>query len=362
MRSVDSEAEVTASRSRIATEMPAGNLPFVSIVVPMRNEEEHVEACLRSLVEQTYPGNSYEIVVADGRSNDGSRAIVERFQNRIARLRLLHNPAQTAPSGMNVAIRASSGKVIIVAGAHATYPADFVENSVLWLERTGADVVGGPVKTSVSSGRFGAKLASIILSSPFGVGNSRFRTSTDEGYVDTVPFGAYRREIFDQVGLFNEKLVRNQDNDLSERIRRAGGKIYLTRALEVEYSPVRGFRDLISQGFRKSQWHALTLRENVRALGLRHLCPAILVLLSIALLSASISNAGARAILGAAVVAYVSAGFFAALNLPRPASKRMRAVFPFACFLYHSAYGLGTLYGMRHLVSRSKLSFGMLSE
>lgn len=321
----------------------------------MRNEGEYIRSCLRSLVEQTFPSGQYEILVADGRSTDNSREAVALFKGVNVSVRLLDNPSQKTPSGMNLGIRTANGHIIIIAGAHTIYPVDFVENCVLWLNKTGADVVGGPVRTEVQSNHFGAKLASLILNSPFGVGNSRFRTSSEEGYVDTVPFGAYRRAILDRVGLFNVKLVRNQDNDLSERIRRAGGKIYMTPALTTTYIPVHSFTDLLRQAFGKSQWHIFTLLENVHALGFRHLCPAVFAISLAGLLVLSAGNSPARLFLAILVLSYFSLGFWVAFRRESRSSPLLKTVVPFACFLFHCAYGLGTLMGLRYLFTSASV-------
>ena len=324
--------------------------PMVSIVIPMRNESKYIRSCLDSLVNQTFPPDKYEILVADGRSSDNSRELVSVYQGRTVSVRLLDNQSQTTPAGMNLGIRAAAGEIIIIAGAHTVYPVDFVENCVFWLDKTGADVVGGPVKTEVEGDHFGGRLASLILSSPFGVGDSRFRTSSKEGYVDTVPFGAYRRVILDQVGPFNEKLVRNQDNDLSSRIRLAGGKIYLTSALTTTYIPLRSYAELLRQAFSKSQWHILTLRENVHALGFRHVCPAIFVISSVGLALLSPWSSVARLSLALLLSSYLLLGFWFAIRRETRDSALLRAFMPFACFLFHSAYGLGTFVGLRYLL------------
>ncbi|MGH9866391.1 MAG: hypothetical protein ACRD4H_13350, partial [Candidatus Acidiferrales bacterium] len=226
-----------------------------------------------------------------------------------------------------------------------------IEDCVVWLEKTGADVVGGPVKTAASSNRFGAQLACAILSSPFGVGNSRFRTSVQEGYVDTVPFGAYRREVFERVGLFNERLIRNQDNDLSARVREAGGKIYMTPALTTVYVPINNYRDLLRQASQKSQWHAVTFKENRKALGFRHLFPAAF-LGGIALLTfLSPWKSLARAILMALGAFYFLLGFWFSIRAEEKRSWAVKIAMPFACLPFHFAYGFGTLFGLRRLFS-----------
>jgi glycosyltransferase involved in cell wall biosynthesis len=322
---------------------------MVSIVIPMRNESEYIRSCLDSLVDQTFSNDKYEILVVDGRSTDNSKQVVSLYEGGDVSVRLLDNPCQTTPSGMNLGIRAAVGGIIIIAGAHTTYPVDFVENCVLWLDKTGADVVGGPVETIVESDHFGSRLVTAVLSSPFGVGNSRFRTSNDEGFVDTVPFGAFRKVIFDRVGLYNEKLVRNQDNELNARIRKAGGKIYITPALTTRYHPVKSFVRLINYAFRTSQWHIFTLRENRASMGLRHLVPAMFLVLLLLLLSASFANAIARSLLIGIMCIYLLTGFYFSLRSKAKGDWNLPFVQPFAFFCFHMAYGAGTLFGLGHL-------------
>jgi glycosyltransferase involved in cell wall biosynthesis len=327
--------------------MPQGFI--VSIVVPMRNESENIRSCLDSLVHQTFSHDKYEILVADGRSTDNSRQIVSLYEKRDVSVRLLDNSSQTTPFGMNLGIRAASGNIIIIAGAHTIYPADFVENCVVWLDKSGADVVGGPVETVVDGDHFGARLVVAILSSPFGVGNSKFRTSHKEGFVDTVPFGAFRREIFDRVGIYNEKLVRNQDNELNARIRRAGGRIYLTPALTTQYHPVSNFVGLLKYAFKTSQWHFFTLHENRASMSVRHLVPAVFLLLLLLLFSFSISSVTALIFLIAMLCGYILTGFCFSIRAKTEGNWDVAFVQPFSTFCFHIAYGAGTLFGLRYL-------------
>lgn len=321
----------------------------VSVIVPIRNEEKYVEHCLKSLLAQTYPPALYEILVVDGRSSDRSREIVQSIKERASNLRCLDNPAGTAPAGMNVGIRNSTGEIIVRADGHNFYPSDYVENCVKYLSKTGADNVGGPWRTVPSSGSFGARLVAAILTSPFGVGNSSFRTTAQEGYVETVPFGAFRRELFERIGPFNEKLVRNQDNELNARIRQAGGKIYQTPALTTEYHPVASFATLLKRTFRTSQWHVFSLRQNIHSMEPRHLVPAVFAVLFVALSTASMfsSLAGLGLILLAAI--YLLTGFAVSLHKSRQYGTAAVCVLPFAFWLFHMAYGLGTLAGLRYL-------------
>ncbi len=324
-------------------------MPTVSFVVPVRNEEERIRACLQSLIEQSYPASDYEIIVVDGRSSDRTREIIEEIHRQHPHVRCLENPAGIVPTAMNIGIRAARGEVIIRADGHNVYPRDYAANCVKCLERTGADNVGGPCVTIPADESFSAKIVAAVLSSPFGVGNSKFRTSREEGFVDTVPFGAFRREIFDRVGMYNEKLVRNQDNELNARIRKAGGKIYLTRALTTLYHPVKSFPGLLKCAFKTSRWHIFTLRENKESMSLRHLAPAVFLIILLLLSPASFISALARSLLIGMMCIYLPAGFYFSLRSKNKRHLSVALVQPFASFCFHLAYGAGTIIGLIYL-------------
>ena len=324
----------------------------VSFVMPVRNEEEHIRVSLQSLVEQSYPASECEIIVVDGQSSDRTREIIEEIRERNPQVRCLENRAGIVPTAMNIGIRAARGEIIIRADGHNVYPRDYAANCVKYLEETGADNVGGPLATVAADESLSARLVAAVLSSPFGVGNSKFRTSREEGFVDTVPFGAFRREIFDRVGMYNEKLVRNQDNELNARIRKAGGKIYITPALTTHYHPVKNFLGLLKYAFKTSQWHIFTLRENRGSMGVRHLAPAMFLLLLLILLLASFASATALAFLIGILCAYILTGFYFSLRAKAEGNWGVAAVQPFATMCFHMTYGAGTLFGLRYLLQQ----------
>jgi glycosyltransferase involved in cell wall biosynthesis len=328
----------------------------VSFVMPVRNEEEYIRASLQSLVNQNYPPGECEILVVDGRSSDRTRAIIEGIRLQHPQVCCLDNPAGIVPTAMNIGIRAARGKVIVRADGHTVYPSDYAANCVRHLEQTGADNVGGPCVTVAANESLGARLVAAVLSSPFGVGNSKFRTSDEEGFVDTVPFGSFRREIFDRVGMFNEKLVRNQDNELNARIRKAGGKIYLTRALTTHYHPVENFRSLLKYAFKTSQWHIFTLRENRESMSLRHLAPGMFLVFLLLFCSASLVSSIARVVLISILCLYILAGFDFSLRTKSEGNWDVALAQPFATLCFHLAYGVGTLFGLRYLFRQPSIS------
>lgn len=321
----------------------------VSFVMPVRNEEEHIRASLQSLVDQSYPFSQYEIIVLDGRSSDRTNQIVQEIRRRHPQVRCLDNPAGIVPTAMNIGIRAARGKIIVRVDGHSIYPPDYAANCVKSLEETQADSVGGPCLTVAADESLGARLVAAVLSNPFGVGNSKFRTSRKEGYVDTVPFGAFRRDVFDRVGMYNEKLVRNQDNELNARIRRSGGRIYLTPALTTQYHPARSFPNLLKCSFTTSQWHIFTFRENRSSMGRRHLAPALFLAFIVFLLLASLESDVALAFLIAALCAYLLTGFYFSLHRTKTGDWGVALVQPFATFCFHMSYAAGTLFGLRYL-------------
>jgi len=329
--------------------MFAMSTPKVSVIVPMRNEQDHIAKCLGSLLAQSYPTSSYEVIVVDGRSSDLSKELVESVCAEHSNLRCLDNPAAIAPCAMNIGIRRARGEIIIRADGHNVYPPDYIENCVRCLEATGADNVGGPWITVPANNSIGARLVAGILTSSFGVGDSKFRTGSIEGYVDTVPFGAFRRELFGRIGMYNEKLVRNQDVDLNARIRKSGGKIYQTPKLTTEYHPVAGFWQFIALTFRTSQWHFFSCKENGSSLRLRHYAPVLFVaVISILLVATPLSYRFLVALLALVVIYFITGTVM--INFSGGKHQPLiRFTLPFACFCFHISYGLGTLAGARYL-------------
>jgi glycosyltransferase involved in cell wall biosynthesis len=324
--------------------------PTVSLIVPMRNEEKYIANCVASLLRQNYPGELYEIIVVDGRSSDSSKAIVATLCREHPNVHCCDNPSAIVPCGMNIGIRKAQGEIIIRADGHTVYPPNYVQNCVECLERTGADNVGGPCVTVPANDSLSARLVAAVLSSPFGVGDAQFRIGSKQGYVDTVPFGAFRRELFDRIGLYNERLVRNQDVDLNARIRKAGGKIYQSPALQTEYHPVAGFWELLRLTFRTSQWHLFSVSENGTSLGLRHFAPAVFVAVLAVLATSSVFSREGFLLFAALLVVYFLVGFCVVTLRPGKEGFLMRCALPFACLCFHVSYGLGTLAGARYLL------------
>lgn len=250
---------------------------IVSVVMPIYNEEKYIEKCIDSLLLQDYPKDNMEWIFVDGCSNDKTLMLLKRYQNRYPTLiKILNNPQKTAPCAMNIGILASHGKYIIRLDAHADYAIDYISKCIYYLENTDAENVGGIAETK-STGFVGNAIAQ-MLSSKFGVGNSQFRTNGESGYVDTVPFGAYRKNIFDKVGLFNPKLLRSEDNDMNARIRANNGKIWLANDIHFKYYCRDTIHGILKMGIQNGNALFRTLKENPKAMSLRHFIPFIFLI------------------------------------------------------------------------------------
>jgi succinoglycan biosynthesis protein ExoA len=253
--------------------------PFVSLILPIRNEANFIERGLRAVAEQNYPVDRMEVLVADGRSTDDTIAIVLQFAKSHPELkvRLLDNPGKIVPTGMNVALRQARGEIIVRVDGHCIVATDYVRNCVEHLQRDGVDGVGGPMETIGETPM--AKAIAIGMSSPFGVGNSAFRTTSGRSMLaDTVPFPAYSRKIIERVGLYDEELVRNQDDEYNYRIRESHGKILLADDVRSTYFSRASLKGLWKQYFQYGYWKVRVLQKHPRQMSPRQFAPPLFVL------------------------------------------------------------------------------------
>lgn len=255
------------------------NVPLVSIIIPCRSEAGRIWKCLESVAANDFPKDQLEVLVLDGMSDDGTPATVKEFAATHPWVRLLENPRKTAPAALNIGISAARGKVVMRMDAHNEYPPNYISKLVYWLEKSGADNVGGLWITRPSDDSAIAKAIAIGCSHPFGVGNAKYRVGvTEPCEVDTVPFGCYRRDVFDRIGMFDEELVRNQDNEFNQRLRNAGGTILLIPEV-VSYYHARGtLSKLWRMYYQYGYFNALVVRKIGGHINVRHWIPSIFVL------------------------------------------------------------------------------------
>lgn len=266
-------------------------LPFVSVIIPTRNEERYLAPCLTSLLAGTYPPELLETLIVDGRSDDRTCEIARQYAVSNASIKLLDNPARVVPNAMNIGIRAARGRIIVRLDAHARYPSDYIEQLVRWLLQLGAENVGGVCIARPASDSPQARAVACILSHRFGVGDSQFRVGglSTPVEVDTVPFGCYRREVFDRVGGYDELFVRNQDDELNARLKKAGGRIFLVPGIKTEYFTRPSLRKMASMLYQYGYYKPLVALKLGRPATWRQLAPpaftAALLLLPCAFLA-----------------------------------------------------------------------------
>jgi glycosyltransferase involved in cell wall biosynthesis len=332
------------------TDAPGTEAPFVTIVVPCRNEAKYVRRVLDSIAGVDYPKEKLEAFIVDGMSTDGTREIVADYGRRFPYIRLVDNPGLTAPKALNVGIARARGEIIARWDAHNEYPAEFLKNAVALLKATGAANAGGRVWMVPNGDSPWALAVAHVTAHPFGVGNGRWHYGGRPGFVDTVPGGCYRRSALERVGPFDERLTRNQDNELNDRLRRYGYKIASDpQLLQIRYWNQGTLKGLLRQGFLTSMWNVYTLLLHPYTWKWRRFVPAAFVAYLI-LTPAGLAAGPAGAALAlvpltlylSLVSAYAAAG-------GRKAGGPHRAAATFV--LYHLSYGAGTFYGIVNVLT-----------
>ncbi len=260
--------------------MLTNEVPIVSIIIPCRNERKYISRCLDSIVSQNYPKDKLEILVVDGVSEDGTREIIEEYSERFPFVRLLSNPQKITPVAINMGIKEAKGEIIVRVSGHATYQQDHISKCLKYLEEYKADNVGGKIITVSRDNTFVGKAITSGLSCCFGVGDSYFRTGSKQPrWVDTVFGECCRRDVFDKIGFFNEKLVRGQDMEFSLRLKKAGYRTLLVPEILVYYHARSDFRSFLRHNFINGIWAVYPFKfSNVIPVSLRHLVPLVFVL------------------------------------------------------------------------------------
>lgn len=313
----------------------------ISVVIPMRNEEKYISRCLESLIAQDWQGGSLEIIVVDGFSGDNSKEIVEGMMSQFSCLKLLENPRFITPVSLNIGVKAATGEVVIILGAHSYVARDFISKNLHYLNTMVVDCVGGSIAPIGDS--YQGDAIALAMSSPIGVGNAFYRYSKVQRLVDTVQFGAYRKEVFSRVGYFDEELVRNQDFELNHRIVSTGGRILLAPEVHGFYIVRSSIPKLFKQYFDYGYWKTKVILKEVSAFRFRYQIPPVFIL-----------TLGITGILGIFIpmmwslfrgilILYGTLVLLASIKISINNGLKYIPVLPFAFITLHFGFGLGLI-------------------
>ncbi len=324
------------------------NLPTVTVIIPCRNERRFIGSCLDSILSGDYPPELLEIIVADGMSDDGTREALQTFANRYTgapSVRIIDNPQMIVSTGLNRAIKHARGEIIVRMDAHTEYATDYIRRCVEVLQETGADNVGGAHRTRASG--YLQQAITLAFHSPFAVGGARSHNVDYEGPVDSVIYGCWRKKTLLNIGMFDEELVRNQDDELNLRINRGGGVVYQSAKILSWYQPRASLRALFRQYTQYGYWKVRVIRKHRIPASWRHLVPGAGVLGLLLLGILSLFLAPARMILSLSLTLYFSATLLASLvTCRKPARFKFIPILPVIFSLYHFGYGYGFLRGL----------------
>jgi glycosyltransferase involved in cell wall biosynthesis len=321
-------------------------MPLVSIIVPCYNEEATIRLLLKSIYDQTYPHNEIEVVLADGMSTDQTRSVVAAFQQEYPDLlvKVVDNPKRIIPAALNTALEAAQGDFIVRLDGHSMPYPDYVENCIANLQQGKGDNVGGVWEIRPAGKGWIARSIAAAAAHPFGVGDALYRFTHHAGAVDTVPFGAFRRSLFEQVGHFDESLLTNEDYEFNTRIRQHGGVVWLDPAIRSVYFARSGLGALARQYWRYGFWKLRMLRRYPGTLRWRQALPPLFVLscLGLALLSSLLITA--RLMLVIILLLYFSLLVIGSLPVAyRQKDPRLLIGIPLAIATMHVCWGAGFL-------------------
>lgn len=324
----------------------------VRVVIPCRNEVDYIGACLDSIVNASKDGLLLSVYVVDGMSDDGTRDAIDSYTKNHSFISLHDNVRKTTPFALNIGIQSMDFDIAIILGAHAVIDSRFIEQNVSVLrERPEVGCSGGIIR-NVHENEW-SEIISAAMSSTFGVGNAHFRTGGKSGYVDTVAFGAYRREVFERVGFFDEELARNQDDEFNFRVIRGGYKIYLDNTIASDYYVRASLSKLYRQYNQYGYWKVLVNRKHRAVTSIRQLAPPLWVVFVLSGWIFFFMHLYLGLFYLTIILTYIIIAIYTAAKMRMGGWIRtMKLIQTFQAL--HFSYGLGYLKGMLHFYILNK--------
>jgi len=331
------------------------NEKFVSIIIPCRNEEKFIGKCLDSLVTQDYPKEKLEILVIDGGSKDKTKEVVNTYSKKYDFIKLFDNPKNITPTAMNIGIKNAKGEIVSKTDAHTTYQKDYVSKSIRYLFEYNADCVGGIALAKAKSNSLIAKAITLVLSDKFG-GGGAFRTRVEKSTFTDTAFGCfYKKEVFEKIGLFNEKLKRSQDIEFNLRLNKAGGKVLLAPDIISYYYPKATFKAFFKHNISDGIWAIYPLKFGAPVFTVRHLAPLAFILILIGTAVFGIFFKIFFWLLLLELVVYFGTSKIISIKIAKKEKKLILTPYLVnAFFARHFGYGIGSFIGIIKLILPAK--------
>ena len=317
--------------------------PDVDIVIPCRNEQDYIEKCVRSFFENDYPKDKIHVFVVDGLSTDNTCEILDKLKAEFTQLTILRNEKQTTPYALNIGLKATEHPLKIIFGAHAIADKNFIKKNVEILNNYNDVGCAGGIIENVYENKTG-ELIGKAMASVFGVGNAHFRTATKFGYVDTVAFGAYKNEVFDKIGYFDEELTRNQDDEFNYRLLKNGFKIYLSPEIKSKYYVRGNFQKLFRQYYQYGYWKVYVNKKHKTVTTVRQIVPLLFALYLFLGLLVSVFVPMFVYLYFLGIFFYIILAIVFAFKQSKKIAEAFKVAYVF--FILHFSYGLGYLKGI----------------
>ncbi|MEI3541599.1 MAG: glycosyltransferase [Acutalibacteraceae bacterium] len=317
---------------------------IVSIIIPVKNEEKYISKCIKSVLRQNFDKKNMELILIDGNSKDETVKIIRNFMNDYGFIKVYKNPQETVQYALNIGIKNAAGKYIVRMDAHSEYADDYVSKCVEYIEKTGAENVGGPM---IAQGKTQTQnVIAAAYHNPFAMGGGKFHNENYEGYADTVYLGAFKKETLLHLNMYDERLPRSEDDDLNFRILENGGKIFVTPKIKSVYYPRSTYSDVFKQFFEYGLWKVAVIKKHKKPARLSHLVPISFVIFIILFSILSFFSAIARNIFLFIMLIYFGLNLYFSLK-----NKRLNVLLDkfrlvWVHFVLHISYGLGFLCGI----------------
>lgn len=318
----------------------------VSVVIPVRNEEKYIKKCIESILFQDYPKNELEVIFVDGVSEDSTVDIIKEYAQKHEYIRLVSNPHKFVQHALNIGMKMAIGEYIVRMDAHSEYENDYITNCINFIEETGASNVGGPMHACARSSDTGCipGIQSVVAAayhSSFALGGGKNHALDYEGFADTVFLGAFRKSDIERLGYYDERLIRNEDDDLCFRMKENGMKIFITPKIKSIYFPRSKYREVFKQYFEYGMWKVAVIKKHGNPARLSHIIPMMFVAFLVIFGIGSIFSKVFRWIFFPTIALYVILNAYFSFTSKKVSSLSDKFKLMLVHFLMHISYGLG---------------------